>query len=238
LGMPTSVSCLIFKTLLFILFPISIDVFRRGTPCIPVYVNVLANRFVESVSNVLNEMCPKRKVIFKSKYLNKAWITADIRQSMQHRDALYVRATPENNEEIWKEFKNMRNYVVNEIRSEKYKYFRNFIDGNKYNSREMWKQLKTLLPNNNSSSPDGVIFESKKINDELLIAEKFNSYLVNSISEIVNNVPRGAVSDPTLLYTYELKYTFSKFERISMAELKRILKSIVTIFPWVYTKSI
>jgi len=24
----------IFKTLLFILFPISIDVFRRGTPCI------------------------------------------------------------------------------------------------------------------------------------------------------------------------------------------------------------
>jgi len=32
--MPKSVSCLIFKTLLFILFPISIYVFRRGTPCI------------------------------------------------------------------------------------------------------------------------------------------------------------------------------------------------------------
>lgn len=29
-------------------------------------VNALTNRFVESVSNVLNEMCPKRKVIFKS----------------------------------------------------------------------------------------------------------------------------------------------------------------------------
>jgi len=29
-----SVSCQIFKTLLFILFSISIDVFRRGTPCI------------------------------------------------------------------------------------------------------------------------------------------------------------------------------------------------------------
>jgi len=34
LGMPTSVSYQIFKTLLFILFPISIEFFRRGTPCI------------------------------------------------------------------------------------------------------------------------------------------------------------------------------------------------------------
>jgi len=60
LGMPTSVSCQIFKTLLFILFPISIDVLRRGTPCI--YSNRSA-RICFSSSKLTNKKNPFLKTL-------------------------------------------------------------------------------------------------------------------------------------------------------------------------------
>lgn len=189
-------------------------------------VDVLANIFVDSICDILNVMCPKQKFVFKDKYLNKAWITPDIKQNMRVRDELYIRAVRENNEDAWREFKMMRNFIVSQIRSEKDGHFRNIIDDNKYNPREMWKQLKTLLPKKNSSDPDEIIFESAKTNDDSLIAEEFNRYFIRSIEDIISGVPKCNVGDQTLSYFHELKSTFSKFDKISMNDLKRILKDM------------
>lgn len=43
-------------------------------------VNILANKFVKDINDILNVMCPVRKLNFRKKYQNKKWITLDIKQ--------------------------------------------------------------------------------------------------------------------------------------------------------------
>lgn len=50
-------------------------------------VNVLASHFISSVTDVLNELCPKQELRIKHQYRNKHWITGEIRHMMGQRDS-------------------------------------------------------------------------------------------------------------------------------------------------------
>lgn len=52
-------------------------------------VNVMANRFVEDIQNILNIMCLRRVNEFQQKYINNFWIIDEITECMGIRNNLY-----------------------------------------------------------------------------------------------------------------------------------------------------
>lgn len=193
-------------------------------------VNVLADSFIESVADILNVMCPKEQRVFKQKYMNKVWITGDVKTNMQVRDNLYVRAVNERNSEVWEEYKRMRNKVVRQIRTEKERHFLEVIDNNRENSREMWKNLKQLLPEKKClSAPYEICFENDTTSDEGLIVHNFNKYFVNSIEEIVSRIPQYAHPDEAIFDIPRLNTEFSRYDQLTMTKLKGILKNLKNV---------
>ncbi|CAH0549695.1 unnamed protein product [Brassicogethes aeneus] len=191
-------------------------------------VNILANNFINDISRVFNEKCPKRTISFCNKYENKKWITPQIKQQMQERDSLYVRAVQEKNNVIWSEYKRLRNCIVSSIKCEKDKFFKQTIYDNKNNSCKMWKNLKLLLPEKISSSPAEINFEGTVIKNELDIANKFNNYFVNSIVDIVSVIPKhhAVASNVELSPVF---HVFEKFQSVSMTEMKKIIKTMKNV---------
>lgn len=183
-------------------------------------VNVLANNFTESISQILDEMCPMKKVKFKQKYSDKKWITTEIKELMKKRDTLYRRAVYEKTKENWNEFKRVRNQIVKQIKIEKDNYFHRMIDQNKGNPKELWKNLKVLLPGKNNGVPNEILFGQEGCTDEVLISKRFNEYFVNSIADIVSVIPQfnGVENTMTAISTFT---EFSKFESVSLSTIKK-----------------
>lgn len=181
---------------------------------------------MDDVQNILNVMCPVKVNVFKQKYVNKVWITDDIRECMEIRDNLYVRAVNEGNDGVWREYKQMRNYVVAQIKLEKEQYYKQVIDNNKNNPREMWKKLKLLLPGKQTSAPETINFEGQIISDHLSIAQSFNNYFLESIDVIISNIPDSALMGELPVAAPCVAEKFDRFKSLSMTDLKRILNDL------------
>jgi len=139
---------------------------------------------------------------------------------------LYVRAVNEGNDGVWREYKQMRNYVVAQIKLEKEQYYKQVIDNNKNNPREMWKKLKLLLPGKQTSAPETINFEGQIISDHLSIAQSFNNYFLESIDVIISNIPDSALMGELPVAAPCVAEKFDRFKSLSMTDLKRILNDL------------
>lgn len=150
---------------------------------------------------------------------------------MKERDNLYVRAIHLNNESVWREYKRIRNDIVNLIRAEKDKFFKQTIDDNKNNSRIMWKNFKILLPEKNNIFKNEINFSGKIIiNDDLSIACHFNRYFIAIICDIVSGIPKfPSQSAPLASSSFSVSNVFSVFKQISMREMKNIIKDMKNV---------
>lgn len=191
-------------------------------------VNILAQSFVSSIENILNIMCPIKNYFYKNKYENKKWITAEILSRMNYRDILYVRAIHLEDENVWNEYKLVRNNVVNMIRLEKDNYFKQMIDNNKNNSRIMWKNLKMLLPEKNHPVPSEVNFNGQIISDDLCIANSFNKYFISSICDIVSTIHKFPLNGVPVVLSF-VNNEFSVFQKVTMSEMKKVIKDLKTV---------
>ncbi|KAK9708746.1 hypothetical protein QE152_g27029 [Popillia japonica] len=114
------------------------------------------------------------------------------------------------------------------IKTEKERYFHNIIDGNKHNSKGLWRNLITLIPDNNKKKQveKSIPFHSELVEEDGNIAEKFNLYLIRSIRDIVDEV-NIVNSHGYVLGNIETYGEWSSFREIDMyaKKLKRILKA-------------
>lgn len=195
-------------------------------------VNLLADVFVNDIKNIIDSMCPVLEITYSQKYEDKKWITDDIKQKMSERDALYVRAVRERNDDVWKEYKSMRNLIVSKIKFEKDEFFKRTIDDNKHNPKELWKNLKLLLPERKNSVIGEVKFGDVAVTNNLIIANKFNEYFISSIADIIAGMPacpfqniHGNIFSSSL----NPDGVFSRFNPVTMSELKITLKNLKNV---------
>ena len=144
---------------------------------------------------------------------------------MKERDNKYKRATFTHDDIEWSEYKILRNKVTSEIRKEKERYFNRVIDGNKNNSRQMWKNLKTLLPNNRKSAGNVVKFNDSETSDTRMIAIEFNRFFLESINVIATNIIK-CNDDEHTLGKIDTKSIFDSFNTITLYELKKIVNNL------------
>ena len=92
-----------------------------------------------------------------------------------------------NTELHWREYRLARNQVVHLIRKAKRDFYRNSINCNLDNPKNLWKIIRNLAPSQCSNLPshllvDGIIYYS-----HIDIANLFNAHFVNIASSVVLN---------------------------------------------------
>lgn len=188
-------------------------------------VNYLSDLFTGTIRKILDEMCPIITINIPEKYTHTRWISQNIISKMKERDIKHKIAVFTKSDQDWEEYKNLRNTVVKMIRQEKEKYFNRILDENKNNTRELWKNLKTILPSKRMPIGEAIKFDNIETEDEETIALKFNFYFLKSIDEIVSDIKRSHEIEHTI-NLIDRKVLFPTFTKIELSELKQIVKSL------------
>ena len=185
-------------------------------------VHVLASTLVKNIIESLDVICPIKEIKIESKHVDNKWINEEIIGNLKERDFKYKRAVFTNENEDWVAYRQKRNIVSKMIRTCKEKYYNNVITSNSHNGRELWKQLKKLLPNKTHTSSECIEFSNIQETNEDIIADKFNAFFITSIEEITSNI-NCINTYEQILENIEQKGSFHSFQATTMTKLRKII---------------
>ena len=186
--------------------------------------------YLNNVECILKNIAPLKTVKFK--ICDLPWYDQEIRLKSKQRDKAYKKFKNEviDKEIHWEAYKKLRNEVVNLMKINKQHYFYDKIDSHRNDPYAMWQTLKKLInpKSYNNNYTNGVQFEIDDqiviVRDEIVIAEYFNNYFIDSIEEIVNSIDYLAYTS-----TNNRAFNIDKFEHfnlISFGELRKIVNSL------------
>ncbi len=144
-----------------------------------------------------NECFPRH--IVKSNYRNrKKWLTIGLRQSIKHKNILYltsIKYPTSRNIHKYKEYRNKLNRLLR--KSERDHYDTLFMQ-NKNNLKKSWAIIKEIINKNKSSATSSkFVIDNKITSDNNIIADTFNNFYVNigpSPAQKITNQQRDPLS--------------------------------------------
>lgn len=77
---------------------------------------------------------------------HKHWVTPEIIKIMHERDRLHRKATQTNDDNLWSNYKRLRNRVVTLVRKEQKKAMEELVESRKKDPTKFWKDLTNMLP--------------------------------------------------------------------------------------------
>ena len=160
-------------------------------------VNHKFDEFLTNLNQLVDKHCPKMKLNKKAlKLRNKPWINNHIQRMMRIRDRIFQQFKQTESPEVYAQYKQFRNRVVNEIRNNKKTYFQNYFTENKSNMKLLWKGIRSVIKmKSNSGETNSIPFltndDGSKITDPSSIANNFNDYFINVASKITGKIPRN-----------------------------------------------
>ena len=165
------------------------------------------------IIGILNSLVPKKQLRVRKESV--PWINADLRSLMTRRDRLHrkfisAKRTNNNNgdvvtkecNQLWSEYKSLRNQVNNVFIQNKREYFKREIKNNQGNPKGMWKCLRSLIPKMRKDLPRSLHLDGHSFDNDISIANAFNDYLIQiNISDLqddgsATNPPNVASIDP------------------------------------------
>lgn len=180
------------------------------------------NERIHSLSEIIiesfNQVAPFSKKIIPQKWIAKEWFNDDIKDLIKQRDTLYGEAKRKRCLRTWCKYKVMRNETVNEIRRAKKKYYEKQIDNYKNNSKQMWKNLKSIIGDKNTKlQQQDIIFDDVNYSDEAIIAENFNKYFILSVKQVINEIKVNDKVEEIRCTHYT--HSLDKLKEVSITEL-------------------
>ena len=165
-------------------------------------INIYANNMNTTVTAIAKKCIPNRCI--KIKPSEPPWITTDIKRNIRKRKRAYKKVKRTNSESDWKQFKTLRNKVVQNIRDSKKLFYdktaAKFTSEN-LSSKDWWTTLKTFIaPNSKTSIPplefnDTIYTEDNDKANVLNIF--FQSYtILNEQNAIIPTLPAATVITP------------------------------------------
>ena len=157
-------------------------------------IEVDVNNLNEIILQLANENIPNNIITVRQKDL--PWINNEIRKVMRQRNRLRRKAKKSNNLMHWVKFKQIRNKVVDLLRSAKRNYFSNLHDKiktEKFGSKDWWKLVKKVSGLNNAHNDIKVLIDSndKVINDNTDKANLLNTFFASqsTIDDTNKDIP-------------------------------------------------
>lgn len=186
----------------------------------------MSERLIGCIKDSLDRHAPVEEKTITNYRTDKKWWTPIIGEAITVRDMMYRRAIITGNEYDWCRFREQRNSVVQMIRRQKQIYYHEKIDNVKDDSVEMWKTLRSLTKSSSRNTfKEGIVFDNMLEREKVVIAEKFNTYFLRSLNEIVI-IPNQKQMNDVLGNMVKCECRLEKFRPLGFAELKTIVKSM------------
>ena len=147
------------------------------------------NRFNAVISELYDESYP---IISKTVFLNKLkrpWITPAIIQSIKTKNKLYKKFVkkPITYRNIYISY---RNHLTKVIKTAKNNFHKQQFEACSGNVKETWKNINKMLGKFHNNINKSFKINNSKVENELEIAEAFNTYYTNIGNETVRNLPQ------------------------------------------------
>ena len=121
-------------------------------------INEAWERFKTIFTQVVDDVAPEKEIRIKGR--SEAWINSEIRELIYERDNMLLRANlDKSNRDLRVQYNKLRNKVTKTIKQTKVRYFRNKIEENKNNPKQLWKQFKSIGYRNKSKEKSHIVLE-------------------------------------------------------------------------------
>lgn len=181
--------------------------------------------FHNLLSESVNRLVEKKTIKVKN---NNKWYSEELKILRNEKDRAYeqfnfisdlseINISEKDNK--WKIYTEKRNNYSNELKKAYNEYIQNQIEINKCDPKKLWTLLKEMLKQK-QSEPDCIKFDGQLVQNNNIISEKFNSYFIDSIMKIHNNIP--AFTSNNLKIPYQSKEF--KFKPVTTANVLAIIK--------------
>lgn len=152
------------------------------------------------------------------------WYDKNLSDLKKMRDISYTRAQLTNENDDWLYYRYIRNKYVDQLRLNESQYYKNKIQENTGDKKNMWKILKQVMGQKKRSEIKAICFDGTTERDEKVIAEKLNAFFVDSIRTISNSIPsttNGSASNIQTAIT-----SIFKFHAININDINEAIKQI------------
>ena len=153
-------------------------------------VNDAWDIFKSIFTGILDEIAPYKEVRIKGR--TEPWMTSDILDLIRNRDkALENSNKNKANMELREQFKNLRNKVQKEVKKAKSNYFKDKIEDNKKNPKEIWRQFKNLGYSNKhkDNSKISLNIDNEICSEPVKVACFMNNYFLTVAKDLVKKLP-------------------------------------------------
>lgn len=174
----------------------------------------------ENLMNAVKKITKKIKV--KANPIDKRWFDPQLKNKKICKINSYNKWSLNKTEENWDEYKSARNEYSKLLKIKKCEYNRGQIKAAMFDQKQMWKCLNKMISNKKSKASDEIIFEGVSYRNEKEICEKFNSYFINSIIQISEEIENGNENNIQI----ENSGVQFKFKRVDVDDVKRVASEI------------
>ncbi len=151
------------------------------------------NMFIDKFSDLYDECIPKKvlkKKINRSRKPKVPWISCSLLKCIHRKNKLYKKYVTKPTDANLSKFKLYRNKLNSVLRLAKQKYFSEQLDKERYNMRNTWKVLNSLLRSPKKSSCHKFVCGNKTCVDPKEISNKFNEFFASigpSLAETIKH---------------------------------------------------
>ena len=188
-----------------------------------------ADVFEQMFSRVLDRHAPRK--IFQTRKNYVPFLSDETKNLMKERDALKEEATQYGDEDLWKEYKKLRNQVKRQLTKDKTNYYKNKFYDNKMTVKQAWKLAYDLLGKSENKSPNKICRGNKIISDPKALATAFNEIFRDKVKKLRAKTSTQPKIDPVLrLDTWLSKRSDPapefRLKPISLQKLRKLMKKI------------
>ena len=118
------------------------------------------------------------------------WITPRLKKRLHERDVLKLKATRSKVPNDWRNFKNIRNMVNNEVRTAKESYYKDALNTIKGNSQNTWRIINELLSKKSKNcSVKEIVHNGTSIYNSNDLSDAFNNHFSSVGPRLANEIP-------------------------------------------------
>lgn len=184
----------------------------------------LWNEFKTAFNTIADTHVPyiQRKI----RGINSPWINQEIKQAIQQRQYHLRKARKTKSIEDMNAYTSSRNNVTRLIRVTKANYFKRLVDDNCDNPKSFWKIIKSILPGEQNEVQPTIKVDGCVIHDKIKIANAFNKYIVEVVSNMLKNLNwlhKTTTDYLTYITTSDILFEFTPInEEFTLAYLKKM----------------
>ena len=142
-------------------------------------INEIVNKWCDTFSESANKHAPIKTKRVKTT-VKAPWMTSELLELMRERDFHLKHAQKSNSDYHWNTYRELRNFINQQVKICKSNYYQNLITSNKDNPGELWKTINEITSRNpTKTTPSCIISENIPVNEPRSIATIMNDYFTS-----------------------------------------------------------